>query len=37
MADFLFRCHRDYDGALREVATARPGLPNDTAFFILSG
>jgi TolB-like protein/Tfp pilus assembly protein PilF len=37
MADFLFRCHRDYDGALRELAVARPGLPNDTAFFILSG
>jgi TolB-like protein/Tfp pilus assembly protein PilF len=37
MADFLFRCHRDYDGALRELAIARPGLPNDTAFFILSG
>ncbi len=37
MADFLFRCHRDYDGALQELAIARPGLPNDTAFFILSG
>jgi TolB-like protein/Tfp pilus assembly protein PilF len=37
MADFLFRCHRDYDGALRELTIARPGLPNDTAFFILSG
>ena len=37
MADFLFRCRRDYDGALRELAVARPGLPNDTAFFILSG
>jgi tetratricopeptide (TPR) repeat protein len=37
MADFLFRCHRDYDGALQEIAIARPGLPNDTAFFILSG
>ncbi|HEX3419792.1 MAG TPA: hypothetical protein VHT01_01035 [Candidatus Udaeobacter sp.] len=37
MADFLFRCHRDYDGALKELAVARPGLPNDTAFFILSG
>src|SRR5881397_364511 len=37
MADFLFRCHRDYDGALKELATARPGLPNDAAFFILSG
>jgi TolB-like protein/Tfp pilus assembly protein PilF len=37
MADFLFRCHRDYDVALKELAIARPGLPNDTAFFILSG
>jgi TolB-like protein/Tfp pilus assembly protein PilF len=37
LADFLFRCHRDYDGALKELALARPGLPNDTAFFILSG
>ena len=37
MADFLFRCHRDYDGALKELTIARPGLPNDTAFFILSG
>ena len=37
MADFLFRCHRDYDGALKELEIARPGLPNDTAFFILSG
>jgi len=37
MADFLFRCHRDYDGALKELAIARLGLPNDTAFFILSG
>jgi TolB-like protein/Tfp pilus assembly protein PilF len=37
MADFLFRCHRNYDGALKELAVARPGLPNDTAFFILSG
>ena len=37
VADFLFRCHRDYDGALKELAIARPGLPNDTAFFILSG
>jgi tetratricopeptide (TPR) repeat protein len=27
MADFLFRCHRDYDGALKELAIARPGLP----------
>jgi TolB-like protein/Tfp pilus assembly protein PilF len=36
-ADFLFRCHRDYDGALAELAIARPGLPNSTPFFILSG
>jgi len=36
-ADFLFRCRRDYDGALAELEIARPGLPNDTAFFILSG
>lgn len=37
MADFLFRCRRDYDGALAELAIARPGLPNSTPFFILSG
>jgi TolB-like protein/Tfp pilus assembly protein PilF len=37
MADFLFRCHREYDRALDELAIARPGLPNSTAFFILSG
>jgi tetratricopeptide (TPR) repeat protein len=37
MADFLFRCRRDYDGALKELAIAGPGLPNDAAFFILSG
>jgi TolB-like protein/Tfp pilus assembly protein PilF len=37
MGDFLFRCHRDYDGALKELAIARPALPNDVAFFILSG
>jgi TolB-like protein/Tfp pilus assembly protein PilF len=37
MADFLFRCHRDYDRALEELAIARPGLPNSTPFYILSG
>jgi TolB-like protein len=37
MGDFLFRCRRDYDAALAELAIARPGLPNSTAFFILSG
>ena len=36
-ADFLFRCQRDYDRALEELAIARPGLPNSTPFFILSG
>ena len=28
---------RDYDRALEELAIARPGLPNSTPFFILSG
>src|SRR5205814_7712313 len=37
MADFLFRCRRDYDRALEELAIARPGLPNSTPVFILSG
>jgi TolB-like protein/Tfp pilus assembly protein PilF len=37
VADFLFRCRRDYDRALQELAIARPGLPNSTPFFILSG
>jgi TolB-like protein/Tfp pilus assembly protein PilF len=37
MADFLFRCRRDYDRALEELAIASPGLPNSTPFFILSG
>ena len=36
-ADFLFRCRRDYDRALEELAIARPGLPNSTPFFMLSG
>jgi TolB-like protein/Tfp pilus assembly protein PilF len=36
-ADYLFRCLRDYDRALQELAIARPGLPNSTPFFILSG
>src|SRR5215813_5784694 len=37
MADYLFRCLRDYDRALEELAIARPGLPNSSLFFILSG
>jgi Predicted integral membrane protein len=36
-ADYLFRCLRDYDRALEELAIARPGLPNSSPFFILSG
>ena len=36
-ADYYFRCPRDYDRALEELAIARPGLPNSTPFLILSG
>ena len=36
-ADYLFRCLRDYDRALEELAIARPGLPNSSPFFVLSG
>jgi TolB-like protein len=36
-ADYLFRCHRDYNRAQEELAIARPGLPNNTPFLILSG
>ena len=36
-ADYLFRCLRDYERAMEELAIARPGLPNSTPFFILSG
>jgi TolB-like protein/Tfp pilus assembly protein PilF len=36
-ADYLFRCLRDYDRAQEELAIARPGLPNSTPFFMLSG
>jgi TolB-like protein len=35
--DYYFRCLRDYDRALEELAIARPGLPNSAPFFILSG
>ena len=37
LADYLFRCQRDYNHAQEELAIARPGLPNSTPFFILSG
>ena len=36
-ADYLFRCLRDFDRAQEQLAIARPGLPNSTPFFILSG
>ena len=36
-ADYLFRCLRDYDRALEELAIGRPSLPNSSPFFILSG
>lgn len=35
--DHRFRCYRDYEGAERELATARPTLPNSLPYFILSG
>ena len=35
--DYYFRCLRDYDRAQEELAIARPGLPNSTPLFILSG
>jgi TolB-like protein/Tfp pilus assembly protein PilF/phage shock protein PspC (stress-responsive transcriptional regulator) len=37
LADYLFRCQRDDDRAQEELAIARPGLPNNTPFLILSG
>jgi serine/threonine protein kinase/Tfp pilus assembly protein PilF len=30
-------CYRDYETALSEVATARSGLPNDAAVFLITG
>jgi len=36
-ADHYFRCHRDYEQAQKELAVARPGLPNSVPFFNLSG
>src|SRR5204862_44430 len=37
MGDYYFRCQRDYERAEKELEIARPGLPNSTPFFILSG
>jgi TolB-like protein len=36
MADYLFRCHRDYNAAQKELAVARSGLPNSIPFLFLS-
>jgi len=36
MADYYFRCHRDYDHAQQELAIARPDLPNNIPFFFLA-
>jgi TolB-like protein/Tfp pilus assembly protein PilF len=30
-----YHCHRDYEGALAELALAQPGLPNDPSVFSL--
>jgi tetratricopeptide (TPR) repeat protein len=37
MADHYFRCQRDYERAGKELALARPDMPNNIAFLILSG
>jgi TolB-like protein/predicted Zn-dependent protease len=37
MADFYFRCRRDYDRANEQLALAAPGLPNSVAFLTLAG
>ncbi len=36
-ADIHYRCYRDYEAALTELAIARRGLPNDPAVFALAG
>ena len=36
-ANYLYRCLRDYNGALAELEMARPGLPNDPRIFELTG
>ncbi|MGI8431520.1 MAG: FlgO family outer membrane protein [Chthoniobacterales bacterium] len=37
MAGHYFRALRDYKQAQKEIALARPGLPNSAAFFVLAG
>jgi TolB-like protein len=36
-ADIHYRCYRDYDAAIAELAIAQRGLPNDPAIFALAG
>ena len=36
-ADIHYRCYRDYQAALAELAIAQRGLPNDPAVFALAG
>ena len=36
-ANYLYRCLRDYNGALAELEMARPGLPNDPRISELTG
>ncbi|HEY2569160.1 MAG TPA: hypothetical protein VGI25_07565 [Candidatus Udaeobacter sp.] len=36
-ASYLYRCLRDYDGALAELEVARRSLPNDPRIFELTG
>jgi TolB-like protein/Flp pilus assembly protein TadD len=37
MADYYFRCQRDYHRAGKELALARPAMPNSIPFLTLSG
>lgn len=37
MAGHYFRGRRDYASAQKEIARARPGLPNSSPFFVLAG
>ena len=37
MADYHFRCYGDFDTAQKELAIARPWLPNSAEFYALAG
>ncbi|HEY4281528.1 MAG TPA: FlgO family outer membrane protein, partial [Chthoniobacterales bacterium] len=37
MADYYFRCYRDYERARQELVVAGPKLPNSVPFFLLNG